>query len=78
MCKKVKKIAFGILKLEMADLERFWRKTPLGPLGVNELQFLFFVGVVSASIVSASINNNFIFMWVGMRRGDTQVMALRP
>jgi hypothetical protein len=28
-------ISFGLLKLEMADLERFWRKTPLGPLGVN-------------------------------------------
>jgi hypothetical protein len=22
----------------MADLERFWRKTPLGPLGVNFYQ----------------------------------------
>jgi hypothetical protein len=22
-------------ELEMADLEHFWRKTPLGPLGVN-------------------------------------------
>jgi hypothetical protein len=31
----VKKISFGLLELEMADLERFWRKTPLGPLGVN-------------------------------------------
>jgi hypothetical protein len=35
MCKKVKKITFGLLELEMADLEHFWRKTPLGPLGVN-------------------------------------------
>jgi hypothetical protein len=35
MCKKVKKISFGLLELEMADLERFWRKTPLGSLGVN-------------------------------------------
>jgi hypothetical protein len=26
----------GFFELEMADLERFWRKTPLGPLGVNE------------------------------------------
>jgi hypothetical protein len=33
----VKKISFGLLELEMADLERFWRKTPLGPLGVNEM-----------------------------------------
>jgi hypothetical protein len=31
----VKRISFGLLKLEMADLERFWRKTPLGPLGVK-------------------------------------------
>jgi hypothetical protein len=31
----VKKISFGLLELEMADLERFWRKTPLGPLGVK-------------------------------------------
>jgi hypothetical protein len=31
----VKKSSFGLLKLEMADLERFWRKTPLGPLGVK-------------------------------------------
>jgi hypothetical protein len=35
----VKKISFGLLELEMADLERFWIKTPLGPLGVN---FLFY------------------------------------
>jgi hypothetical protein len=35
--KKWKKISFGLLKLEMADLERFWRKTPLGPLGVKML-----------------------------------------
>jgi hypothetical protein len=33
--KKSEKISFGLLELEMADLERFWRKTPLGPLGVN-------------------------------------------
>jgi hypothetical protein len=31
----VKKISFGLLELEMADLEHFWRKTPLGPLGVK-------------------------------------------
>jgi hypothetical protein len=31
----VKNISFGLLELEMADLERFWRKTPLGPLGVK-------------------------------------------
>jgi hypothetical protein len=31
----VKKNSFGLLELEMADLERFWRKSPLGPLGVN-------------------------------------------
>jgi hypothetical protein len=31
----VKKNSFGLLELEMADLEHFWRKTPLGPLGVN-------------------------------------------
>jgi hypothetical protein len=33
----VKKNSFGLLELEMADLERFWRKTPLGPLGVNNV-----------------------------------------
>jgi hypothetical protein len=32
----VKKNSFGLLELEMADLERFWKKTPLGPLGVNK------------------------------------------
>jgi hypothetical protein len=26
-----------LLELEMADLERFWRNTPLGPLGVKIL-----------------------------------------
>jgi mRNA-degrading endonuclease RelE of RelBE toxin-antitoxin system len=31
----VKKNSFELLELEMADLEHFWRKTPLGPLGVN-------------------------------------------
>jgi hypothetical protein len=31
----VKNISFELLELEMADLERFWRKTPLGPLGVK-------------------------------------------
>jgi hypothetical protein len=31
----VKKNSFGLLELEMADLECFWRKTPLGPLGVK-------------------------------------------
>jgi hypothetical protein len=34
--KKWKKNSFGLLELEMADLERFWRKTPLGPLGVKD------------------------------------------
>jgi hypothetical protein len=32
----VKKNSFLLLELEMADLERFWRKTPLGPLGVKK------------------------------------------
>jgi hypothetical protein len=31
----VKKKSFGLLELETVDLEHFWRKTPLGPLGVN-------------------------------------------
>jgi hypothetical protein len=31
----VKKNSFNLLELEMADLERFWRKTPLGPFLVN-------------------------------------------
>jgi hypothetical protein len=33
--KKSEKNSFGLLEVEMADLERFWRKTPLGPLGVK-------------------------------------------
>jgi hypothetical protein len=32
---KNEKKSFELLKLEMADLECFWRKTPLGPLGVK-------------------------------------------
>jgi hypothetical protein len=32
--KKSDFFSFGLLELEMADLEHFWRKTPLGPLGV--------------------------------------------
>jgi hypothetical protein len=31
----VKKISFELLELEMADLEHFWRKAPLGLLGVK-------------------------------------------
>jgi hypothetical protein len=31
----VKKNSFALLELEIADLERFWKKTPLGPLGVK-------------------------------------------
>jgi hypothetical protein len=31
----VRRNSIELLELEMADLERFWRKTPLGPLGVN-------------------------------------------
>jgi hypothetical protein len=31
----VKKNSFQLLELEMADLERFLRKAPLGPLGVK-------------------------------------------
>jgi hypothetical protein len=31
----VKKNSFGLLELEMADLKRFWRKTPLGPLRIK-------------------------------------------
>jgi hypothetical protein len=33
--KKWKKISFGLLELEMADLEHFGRKTPLGPSRIN-------------------------------------------
>jgi hypothetical protein len=33
---KSDKNSFGLLELEMADLEHFWRKTPLGHLGVKE------------------------------------------
>jgi hypothetical protein len=33
---KKEKNSFGLLELEMADLEHFWTKTPLGPLGVNK------------------------------------------
>jgi hypothetical protein len=32
--KKSEKNSLGLLELEMADLERFWRN--LGPLGVNQ------------------------------------------
>jgi hypothetical protein len=28
-------VSFELLELEMADLEHFWRETPLGPLGVK-------------------------------------------
>jgi hypothetical protein len=38
----VKKISFGLLELKMADLERVWRKTPLGPLGVKIHKSLIF------------------------------------
>jgi hypothetical protein len=38
----MKKKSFGLLKLEMADLDRFWRKTPLGPLEVKCEVFDFF------------------------------------
>jgi hypothetical protein len=38
----MKKNSFGLLELEMADLERFWRKTPLGPLGVKMKRTDFF------------------------------------
>jgi hypothetical protein len=31
----VKKNSFGLLELEMTDLERFWRKAPLGLLGIK-------------------------------------------
>jgi hypothetical protein len=31
----MKKNSVGLLEVEMADLEHFWRKTPLGPLGVK-------------------------------------------
>jgi hypothetical protein len=48
----VKKNSFGLLELEMADLERFWKKTPLGPLGVNNnkychIQFDFHINTTS-------------------------------
>jgi hypothetical protein len=33
--KKSEKNSFELLELEMAYLERFWRKTTLGPLGVK-------------------------------------------
>jgi hypothetical protein len=36
--KKSEKISFLLLELEMTDLERFLRKTPLGPLGVKLLR----------------------------------------
>jgi hypothetical protein len=35
MQKSEEKNSFRLLELEMADLERFWRKTPLSPLGVK-------------------------------------------
>jgi hypothetical protein len=36
----VKKTSFGLLELEMVDLEHFLRKTPLGPLGVKKLELV--------------------------------------
>jgi hypothetical protein len=30
------KNSFGLLELEMANLEHFWRKESLGPLGVKD------------------------------------------
>jgi hypothetical protein len=36
----LKKISFGLLELEMVDLECFFEKNGLGPLGVKvDLQF---------------------------------------
>jgi hypothetical protein len=35
IAKKWRKKSFGLLELEMVDLERFRRNTPLGPLGVK-------------------------------------------
>jgi hypothetical protein len=35
----VKKNSFGLLELEMADLERFFEKNTLGLLGVNSWTF---------------------------------------
>jgi hypothetical protein len=43
----MKKNSFGLLELEMADLERFWRKTPLGPLGVKTYEFLNYLKLLS-------------------------------
>jgi hypothetical protein len=37
--KKWKKNSFGLLELEMADLECFFEKNALGPLGVKVLNF---------------------------------------
>jgi hypothetical protein len=50
--KKWKKISFELLELEMADLERFWRKTPLGPLGVKNVENLL---INPSSILMSSI-----------------------
>jgi hypothetical protein len=36
--KKMKKNSVGLLELETADLECFWEKTPLSPLGVKKFR----------------------------------------
>jgi hypothetical protein len=39
----MKRNSVGLLELEMTDLEHFWRKTPLGPLGVNKKKLINFL-----------------------------------
>jgi hypothetical protein len=46
---KHEKNSFGLLELEMADLERFWRKTPLGPLGVKYMLAKFHIHWISVT-----------------------------
>jgi hypothetical protein len=53
--KKWKKNSFGLLELEMADLECFWRKTPLGPLGVKSKLLEIFITCIY-TIPRSSIN----------------------
>jgi hypothetical protein len=57
----VKKNSFKLLELEMADLERFWRKTPLGPLGVKKYEH----GKMNTTFVE-KIESKIEYLWRSM------------
>jgi hypothetical protein len=64
----VKKNSFGPLELEMVDLERFWRKTPLGPLGVKKdihwIRVYFWCTCISCNHLDGFIWNHMEFIFV--------------